>query len=99
MNRPIVSFSERNYAVKNAYMDITRTLDKDEVYFRYMPVATPLRKKYIPKGYKELRDKKGLERKIITSATTKNGSNKLTRSVRTIPLNYDLFKYNVGLTI
>lgn len=99
LQRPIVLFSEGSSAVKDAHMDVVTSLKEGDLYRRYMPVATELRKKYIPKGYKELRDRKQLERKIITSAKTKKGSNKLTRSVRAIPLTHDLFEHNWGVTI
>jgi sugar-specific transcriptional regulator TrmB len=99
-HKPDVSFSEGKEAIEKTYMDIANDLKKDEMYYRYMPISKMYRSKYIPKNYKQIRDKKGLERHIITSTHTMHEkSNHLTRSVKAVPESFDLFEYEMGLTI
>ncbi len=99
-HKPEVFFSEGKEAIGKTYMDITKNLKRDEMYYRYMPVSKLYRSKYIPKAYREARDKKGLERMIITSKHTMHAkSNHLTRSVKAVPPTFDLFEYEVSVTI
>lgn len=99
-NRPIVSFSEGGEAIKETYLDVVNSLGKEEMYLRYMPITAFNREKYIPKGYREVRDKKGLERLIITSESArKENSFALGREIKVVPKKFDLFEYNVSVLI
>lgn len=99
-NKPEVTFSEGKDAIQKTYSDIPKELKKDEMYYRYMPVSKLYRSKYLPKNYREDRDKKGLERMIITSKHTMHAkSNHLTRSVKAVPPEFDLFEYEMSLTM
>lgn len=65
-----------------------------------MPVSKLYRSKYLPKNYREERDKKGLERMIITSSHTLHPrSNHLTRSTKAVPSEFDLFEYEMSVTM
>ncbi|MFA7194033.1 MAG: helix-turn-helix domain-containing protein [Candidatus Paceibacterota bacterium] len=99
-SKPDVTFSEGKEAIQKTYSDIPKSLKKDDMYYRYMPVSKLYRSKYIPKNYREERDKKGLERLIITSKHTMHAkSNHLTRSVKAVPPTFDLFEYEMSLTM
>lgn len=99
-NKPEVTFSEGKEAIMKTYADVPKNLRKDEMYFRYMPVSKFNKSKYLPKNYREERDKKGLERMIITSKHTMHAkSNHLTRSVKAVPPEFDLFEYEMSLTM
>ena len=99
-HKPEVTFSEGKEAIQKTYMDIPNEVKKDEMYYRYMPVSKLYRSKYIPKNYRESRDKKGLERMIITNKHTMHErSNHLTRTVKAVPAHFDLFEYEMSLTM
>jgi len=80
---------------KNVFDDIGHTLGKNEMYYRYSSVTSlDGQEKYT--NYKKLRDKKNIQRMIITSdylAKTKPKSH--SHEVVYIPKNYDLFDDNI----
>ncbi|MEI6553274.1 MAG: helix-turn-helix domain-containing protein [bacterium] len=98
-NKPRVTYSEGKQAIQDSYMDIPNTLEKDAEYYRYMSMENSNREKFLPKGYRVLRDKKGLESMIITNKSSKKDAIKLGRRVKTLPDSYDLFDYNIGQVI
>jgi HTH-type transcriptional regulator, sugar sensing transcriptional regulator len=97
--KPEITFNKGRKAVENSYMDIVNTLKKDEKYFRYLSTSPINREKYIPKGYREKREKKGLERLIITSKKTYKENKKLGLHVKVLPENNDFLDDNYGQVI
>lgn len=95
----VVSMSEGEDAIRDTYSDVIHTLDKDETYYRYSSIHNFLKKKYIPKDYQEVRDRKRLERLIITGAKNKSHAKLLGRSIKTIPTEFDLFQDEINVII
>jgi sugar-specific transcriptional regulator TrmB len=89
--KPIVTYAEGDKAITNAYSDIVHSLKKNDTYYRYSSALTLSRKKYVPKDYKEVRDRKGLERLVITDESSKNSQNiRLGRTVKAVPKTLNL---------
>lgn len=98
--KPIVTYKEGDSAIKNVFSDVVSSLGKNEVYYRYSSALTLARKKYIPVDYRIIRDRKSLERLIITDeGSRKSMSKKLGKSVKTVPKDYDLFSLNITQVI
>ncbi len=94
--KPIVTFTEGDSAIKAVFSDVVHSLPKNAIYYRYSSGLTLSRKKYVPADYKIIRDRKSLERLVITDESSKNaGHAKLGRSVRTVPNSYNLFDLNI----
>lgn len=94
--KPLVKYAEGDAAIKNIYSDVVHSLDKDESYYRYSSALTLSRKKYVPKDYRSVRDKKDLNRYIITdSESLKRSSNRLGKSMKSIPKDSDLFDLDI----
>jgi sugar-specific transcriptional regulator TrmB len=98
-NKPKVTYDEGKQAIQDSYMDIPNTLDKDGEYYRYMSIENSNREKFLPKNYRDLRDKKGLESMIITNKSSKKEPLKLGRRVKVLPDSVGLFEYNIGQVI
>jgi len=70
------------------------------MYFRYSSALALNREKFIPKDYRSVRDKKGLERLIITNESTRGlHVKRLGREVKAVPADFDLFEYNISQLI
>ncbi len=95
-SKPMVQYAEGKDAMKDSYLDIINTLPKDGKYYRYTSVETFNKEKFLPKGYKGMRDKKGLERYIITNESSKSTTLRLGKKVKVVPSEFDLFEYNIG---
>ena len=94
--KPLIKFSEGDHALKDAYSDVVHSLKKNDVYYRYSSALTLARKKFVPDDYMQVRDRKGLERYIITGQpTSQDDTKKLGKSVRRIPPGFDLFGPNI----
>lgn len=98
-NKPKVTYGEGKQAIQESYMDIPNTLNKDDEYYRYMSVENSNREKFLPKGYRELRNKKGLESMIITNKSSKKENVRLGSRVKVLPDSCGLFEYNIGQVI
>jgi len=62
--------------------------------------APDVRPKYLSKKYRLLRDRKKLERKVITNAPNKAQKHvRLEREIKVVPPDFDLFEYNVSQVI
>jgi hypothetical protein len=83
------------------FSDIVNSLKAGDVFYRVSSEQdVELANKYLPKGYREMRDKKQLERYVIMSesgATQKTP--RLERELITIPPELDEFEDNISLTI
>lgn len=102
--RPSVEYSEGREAIKAIYDDVATSLNPGDTYYRYS--STKVRNgertggTYISKKYRLLRNKKQLERLVITNEPNKNSKLlNLDREVKVIPPDFDLFEYNVSQVI
>lgn len=98
-SKPIVKYTEGKQALKDSYLDVINTLPKDARYYRYASMESYNKEKFLPKGYKNMRDKKGLERHIITNESSKSENERLGKKVKVVPTTFDLFEYNLSQVI
>jgi len=97
--KPTISIAEGEQAIKDTYSDVVNTLDKNGKYYRYSSLAQFKKRKFVPKDYEYIRDKKGLERYVITGHHNQPRTKRLGRAVKTIPKDYDLFEDEVNMVI
>ena len=102
--RPVVTYGEGKEAITSVLTDLVTSLKKGEVYYRYSSnkyVEDYNRYwRYYPKNYRELRDKKELQRFVITSEASKRLSREyLTRAIKAVPARHSLFEYNITTLI
>lgn len=100
--RPLVTYGEGGKAITEVYSDVVHSLKKGDTYYRYSSSGVKDRKNegYVPKDYREVRDRKGLERYIITNVpTSKTHSQRLGREIKAVPPGFDLFEYNINVII
>ncbi len=98
-NKPAISITEGEAAIVNTYSDVVNTLSKNETYYRYSSLAQFKKRKYVPKDYEYIRDKKGLERYVITGYHNQPSTKRLGRAVKVIPKDFDLFEDEVNVVI
>ncbi len=96
-NKPSIKYFDWKNATNLILKDITNSLNKWDVFYRYSSRKNFDIKKYTPNAnYYEARDKKQLERYVITSENLqKTKKEKLEKDVVTIPKEYDLFEDNI----
>lgn len=94
-----VSMGEGEKAIRNAYSDVVHSLGKNETYYRYSSLHNFLKNKHVPSDYKYLRDKKGLERYVITGSKNVPHRKLLGRSVKVIPSEFDLFQDEINVIL
>lgn len=95
--RPKFRFLEGKRGIRFIFHDIVHSLDRGDVFYKYSSrkATKRLDEDTLPKGYRELRDKKQLERFVITSEQLERTKKKrLERSIKIIPTNFDLFEYD-----
>ncbi len=94
--KPLITFAEGNSAIKEAFSDVVHSLKKNDVYYRYSSSLSLARKKYVPKDYRLLRDRKLLERFVISDEKSRSNTTKrLGRGVRFVPDHFDLFGLDI----
>ena len=98
-NKPSISISEGEQAIRDVYTDVVESLDKNEKYYRYSSIKQFRKNKFIPKDYEYIRDKKGLERFIITGYNNQPARKLLGRTAKTIPKDFDLFEDEINMVI
>ena len=98
-NKPTVSIQGGEEAIRDAYRDVVHYLDKNEAYYRYSSIAHFKKSKYVPKDYEYIRDKKGLERFVITGSKDIPHTKRLGRSVKIVPKEFDLFQDGMNMII
>lgn len=98
-NKMQISVGSGKKAIENLYSDVVEETPKNGSYYRYSTVySSKIRDRYVPKNYKSIRDKKQLERYVITGA--QNIPRKtLGRSVKIVPEKYGLFDDSINLVI
>ncbi len=98
-NHVTVKIIEWNNFSKFVFEDIWNSLAKDWVYYRYSSKKNLDEKDKLPL-YKKLRDKKCIQRYIITSENLlKNKPKRLDHDIVVIPKDYDLFDDNISKVI
>lgn len=96
--KPRVRFLEGKDGTKRIFDDIVRSLKKGDVFYRYSSSADGQEKKdkYVPRGYKKMRDDKKLERQVITNQQTAGKKvSKIDRFVKIMPNDFGLFEHDV----
>jgi sugar-specific transcriptional regulator TrmB len=96
-SRPLIKFLEGKKAIAFVFEDIVRTLKRGEVFYRYSSRrATTKGDSFMPKSYWELRDRKQLQRFVITNEpVSREKKPRLERAVKVVPRKFDLFEYDV----
>lgn len=96
-HKPIIKFFEGKRGIQKVHLDIAETLNKGDICYRYSSRRESTNAdKYLPTNYKELREKKGWERFVITSPQIEGKKKpRLDRAVKTIPSNFDIFEYDI----
>ncbi len=98
--KPFVTFSQGDQAIRDGYIDVVSSLSKNDTYYRYSPGYELFDKsRFLPKKYKEIRDRKMLERFVITNEDGKTYKKLLGRGTKSVPRSFDMFQDRVGMTI
>ncbi len=98
-NKMQISVGSGKQAIEDLYSDVVAETPKNGSYFRYSSVySNKIRDRYVPKNYKSVRDKKQLERFVITGAQNIPRKS-LGRSVKGVPEKYGLFDDSINLVI
>lgn len=101
--RPIITYLEGKKGLARVYDDIAETLHHGDIFYRYSSskvTAHEWRTDYLSKKYRALRDKKQLERKVITNVPNRSQKRpRLEREIKVVPPDFDLFEYNVSQII
>ena len=98
-NKLYVSIGSGPESISDLYSDVVNQTKENESYYRYSSIDNKkIRDKYVPKDYKRIRDKKNIERYVITGAHN-IPRKQLGRSVKAIPEKYDLFQDSINLVI
>jgi sugar-specific transcriptional regulator TrmB len=96
--KPRVRFLEGKDGTKRIFDDIVRSLKNGDVFYRYSSNSDGKEKKdkYVPRGYRTMRDEKKLERQVITNENTAQLKvAKLDRFVKVMPDESGPFNHNV----
>lgn len=96
--KPRVRFLEGRDGTKRIFDDVVRSLKKGDVFYRFSSNTDGQEKKdkYIPRGYRKMRDEKKLERQVITNEqTAKHKIAKLDRFIKVMPNDFGQFEHNV----
>lgn len=99
--KPKVIYQEWKKALIYVFSDIIHSLNSWDVFYRVSSERDVNKaNSYLPDNYREIRDKKQLERYVIMSeAWAANKSPRLERELITIPPELDDFDDNISLTI
>ncbi|MFC1644864.1 TrmB family transcriptional regulator [Patescibacteria group bacterium] len=83
--------------IESIFLDVVNSLKKGEVFYRYSSSADQDKtNSYLPKDYRLIRDKKQLERFVITSESVgKTKKNKMERAMKFVPEVDDSFDQNI----
>lgn len=89
-------------SIKHIFDDIIETLNHWETYYRYSSRKQDHLRGFLSESYKAQRDKKEIQRMVITSdelLKLKDTHKKLNREMVAIPKRYDLFEDNITKVI
>lgn len=101
-NKPVVIYEKWAKWITNVFSDIISSTQKWDVFYRITSEVDTdfINENYLPKNYREKRDKKDLERYVIMSQKASKGkSPKLEREIKIIPEKIDEFEDNILMTI
>lgn len=98
-SKPIFTYYSGAQGIKQIFLDIARSLKKDDVFYRYSS-RNNVEKTSIPEKdyseYRTMRDKKQLQRMVISSTYLQSYKEEnLDKDVVVIPENMDLFQDNI----
>lgn len=100
--KPIVTYNQGKNWITNLFNDIVESTKKWDVFYRVTSEVDTdfINKNYLPKEYREKRDKKDLERYVIMSSkSAKSKKNRLERELKVIPESIDEFQDDILMTI
>lgn len=99
-DRPIVKYFEGRHGVLFVFDDVAHSLPHGGTFYRYSARIGKDFNDFNNSFYMKVRDERGIERLVITSAEKATHKvKKLERSVKGIPREFDLFEDNVSLVI
>lgn len=101
-NKPNVIYEKWAKWITNIFSDIVSSTKKWDIFYRITSEKDTefINNNYLPKNYRELRDKKELERYVIMSSkTAKFKSKRLEREIKVVPEKIDEFDDNVFMTV
>ncbi len=97
--RPTIRYFEGKKGLRFVYDDIAYSLPRGSTFYRYtshLGDSTPYKDTY----YMQVRDAKQIERLVITSeAKAAEKEQKLERTIKAIPKDFDLFEDNISLVV
>lgn len=96
--KPKIKFMEGKDGTKRVFDDVVRSLKTGDTFYRYSSNVdgNEKRDKYVPRTYKQIRDKKKLERLVITNEqTSKNKEKRIDRFIKIMPEDFGKFDYNI----
>jgi sugar-specific transcriptional regulator TrmB len=95
--KPLVKFLEGRKGITSILDDVVETLPHGSTFYRYGAIRTAERTdKYLPPQYRERRDKKQLERLVITNESiAREKKKRLEREIKILPTTDGLFDYDV----
>jgi sugar-specific transcriptional regulator TrmB len=94
-----VSLGSGPDSIRDVYSDVVNKTETNGEYYRYSSIDNKkVIDKYVPKDYQYTRDKKNIERFIITGANNIH-KKRLGRTVKSMPKEYDLFEDSINLII
>jgi sugar-specific transcriptional regulator TrmB len=97
--RPMAKFLEGKQGIQSIFDDLVKTLTYGDVFYRYSS-AKGSRDEYLPRGYRELRDAKKLERFVITNRTqSERKKQRMERAMKIVPDTYGLFDQDITQVI
>ena len=97
-----ISYKKWKKAVTEVFNDIIDSQNKWDIFYRITSEidTDSINKKYLPKNYREKRDKKDLERYVIMSSkAAKQKKDRLERELKIIPKELDEFDDNIFMSI
>ncbi len=99
--KPKLTYLNWDKWITYVFSDIVNSLKKGETFYRITSeIDTQKVDSLLPKNYREIRDKKELERYVIMSEkAAQSKQNRLDRELVTIPEKYDEFRDDVFMTI
>lgn len=100
--KPIVTYNEWKRWITHIFSDIVDSSKKGDTFYRITSETDveKINQEYLPKDYREKRDKKDLERYVIMSPNAaKLKKARLEREIKVIPENVFEFQDNVLMTI
>lgn len=92
---PTIQILNWRKGVRQVFEDVIISLNKWDTYYRYSSRSN-FNQSFLPSGYREMRDKKQIQRMVITSEKLeKQKSRKLEREIVSVPAWFDLFDDNI----